>query len=420
MCLRWRKKWTASSPSAAAKFSTGISDPTVSFFPSAKNGAMTGSTHLTKVYIHLDRLAANLRLLQELAGGRPLWPAVKADAYGHGLAIIARHLIRLGCDTLCVAHVGEAVALRREGIKARVLLLSATSPAHSQAIIAAGCEPAVCTFEMAEALNRDAGKLDRTVSVHLVIDTGMGRIGIRPDEVDGFLQRISSLPRLRLRGIMSHFPGADQRDKTSSNRQIARFREVVRVAAPYGIRYCHLANSAAIFDLPHAGFDAVRPGIAVYGLPPSAEIINPRVRELKPVCEWKTRITFLKEVPAGTGLSYGHIFRTSQASLIATIPVGYGDGLSRRLSNNLEFLVGDRRCPQVGRITMDQSLIDVTALRGRVKPDDEVVIIGCQGNEEVTADEIAARLGTINYEVVTRISARVPRIAVESAGTEKS
>ena len=173
-----------------------------------------------------------------------------------------------------------------------------------------------------------------------------------------------------------------------------------------------MANSAAILDLPGARFDAVRPGIAMYGLPPSAQIASPQVQRLQPVLEWKTRITFLKEVPAGTGISYGHAFHTKRPSLIATLPVGYGDGLSRNLSNQLEVLAGGRRCPQVGRITMDQSLVDVTTLRGRVALGDEVVIIGRQGGEEITADELAGRLGTINYEVVTAISQRVPRIVV--------
>jgi alanine racemase len=174
-----------------------------------------------------------------------------------------------------------------------------------------------------------------------------------------------------------------------------------------------MANSAAIFDLPGARFDAVRPGIAIYGLAPSSEILNPRVSELKPVLEWKSRITFLKEVPAGTGLSYGHIFHTQQPSLIATIPVGYGDGLSRSLSNNFEVLVRGRRCQQVGHITMDQSLVDVTALRGQVELGDEVVLIGQQQQERVTADELAGKLGTINYEIVTGIAQRVTR---ESTG----
>jgi len=164
--------------------------------------------------------------------------------------------------------------------------------------------------------------------------------------------------------------------------------------------------------LPGSYFDVLRPGIAIYGLPPSNEIVNPRVHKLKPVMEWKTQITFLKEVSEHTGLSYGHAFHTQQPSLIATVPVGYGDGLSRNLTNNTEMLVQGVRCPQVGRITMDQSLLDVTHLRGKVKLGDEVVIIGQQGRELITADELATKLGTINYEVVASIPQRVKRIVV--------
>ena len=209
---------------------------------------------------------------------------------------------------------------------------------------------------------------------------------------------------------LSHL--AHEADKSFSHQQITRFRQVQEATRGYGITVYHLANSAAIFDLPEAYCDAVRPGIAIYGLAPSPTILNPRVHELKPVLEWKTRITYLKEVPAGTGLSYGHTFHTAQPSLIATILVGYGDGLSRRLSNNLALLVGGVRCPQVGHICMDQSLVDVTPLRGRVNAGDEVVIVGQQGQAAVTVDELADTLGTINYEVVATIARRVPRIAI--------
>jgi alanine racemase len=240
----------------------------------------------------------------------------------------------------------------------------------------------------------------------------MGRIGIQPEDVTAFLERCRDFPALVVKGLMSHFPSADETDKTFSRQQIALFQQLKAATSGYGIAVYHLANSAAIFDLPEAYFDAVRPGIAIYGLLPSSTMVNPRVQALKPVLEWKTCITYLKEVPTGTGLSYGHIFHTAQPSLIATIPLGYGDGLSRRLSNQLTLLVHGRRCRQVGRICMDQSLVDVTALRGRVQVGDEVVIVGQQGQEEVTADELAARLGTINYEIVTAIAKRVPRIAV--------
>jgi len=212
---------------------------------------------------------------------------------------------------------------------------------------------------------------------------------------------------------MSHFPLAPEADPSFARQQIVLFRHVQEATKASRIMSYHLANSAAIFDLPEAHCDAARPGIAIYGLKPSPTIANPRVHDLKPVLEWKTRITYLKEVPAGTGLSYGHTFHTARPSLIATVPIGYGDGLSRRLSNNLALVVGGMRCAQVGDICMDQSLVDVTALRGRVQVGDEVVIIGQQGQAVVTVEELANKLGAINYEIVTSIAKRVPRIAIE-------
>lgn len=373
----------------------------------------TYPSHLTRAEINLDHLTHNMALLQELVGTGPMWPAIKANGYGHGMEIIARHLVKLGYQTLCVAHVTEAITLIKSGIDARVLLLSATLPEHSEAIVSCGCEPAVCTFEMVEALASEAEKSGKQVSVHLMVDTGMGRIGITPDEVVPFLQRCREYPAINVRGVMSHFPCADETNKTLSLEQIEKFQHIKEITGEFGIEVYHMANSAGILDLPGSYFDAVRPGIAIYGLPPSKKIVNPRVDELKPVLEWKTQVTFLKEVPAHTGLSYGHAFHTQQPSLIATVPVGYGDGLSRNLTNNMEMLVQGVRCPQVGRITMDQSLLDVTHLRGKVKQGDEVVIIGQQGNEMITADDLATKLGTINYEVVTSIAQRVDRIVVE-------
>ena len=373
------------------------------------------TSHATGVFIRLDHLAHNMRLLQELVGHRLLWPAIKANAYGHGAELVGRHLVRLGYNQLCVAHVAEAIDLLEAGVPARFLVLSATLPEDSEDIVAYGCEPVVCTLEMVEALAGAAARAGKRVAVHLKVDTGMGRIGIRPDEVLAFLTRCRDFPGVVVRGLMSHFPLAPEADKSFAHQQIAIFQHVQEVTRAYGIRRYHLANSAAIFDLPEAYCDAARPGIAIYGLKPSPTTVNPRVHELKPVLEWKTRITYLKEVPAGTGLSYGHTFHTAHPSLIATVPVGYGDGLSRRLSNNLTLMVGGRHCPQVGQICMDQSLVDVTALRGRVKVGDEVVIVGQQGQATVTVEELADKLGTVHYEVVTAIANRVPRIAIGSS-----
>jgi alanine racemase len=367
---------------------------------------------VTKAYIHLGHLTNNLRLLQGLVGRTSIWPVLKANAYGHDAHLVASHLVRSGCKTFCVADVQEAIALADAGVNATFVVLSATLPQHAEALVGYACEPVICTLEMIEALAHSAAKARKRLSVHLKVDTGMGRLGIRPEEAVSFLQRCRDFPWLKVRGLMSHFPRVDETDKSYSLEQLGRFRQVVQTTIDYGIEIRHMANSAAIFDLPESHFDAVRPGIALYGMAPSATIANRRVSELKPVLEWKSQITFLKEVPSGAGLSYGHTFHTAKPSLIATVPIGYGDGLARNLSNELEVLVRGVRCAQVGRITMDMTLIDVTALRGRVEPGDEVVVIGRQGNETITAEELATKLSTINYEIVTRISHRVPRVIV--------
>ncbi|MGE5219750.1 MAG: alanine racemase [Chloroflexota bacterium] len=368
---------------------------------------------LTQAFIHLDRLTHNFRLLQKQAGGSQVWPVLKANAYGHDAAMVAAHLIRLGCHTLCVADVEEAIALIDCGSRATFIILSATLPQHSEALVAYDCQPVVCTLEMVEALATVGGRFGKRIPVHVKVDTGMGRLGIRPDELAAFLDRCRAFPSIEVRGLMSHFPRADETDKSYSVAQLDRFRRLVEATKGSRIGIYHMANSAAIFALPDSHFDAVRPGIALYGLQPAA-IAHPVARELKPVLELKTQVIFLKEVAAGIGLSYGHAFHTQRPSLIATLPIGYGDGLSRNLSGRVEVLLHGARCPQVGRVTMDMSLIDVTALRGQVKVGDEAVIIGRQGSEEVSADELAAKLGTINYEIVTGISHRVPRITVEN------
>jgi alanine racemase len=348
------------------------------------------ASHPTRAWIHLDRLTHNVRLLQELAGGVPLWPAIKSNAYGHDAKLVARHLVSLGCDSLCVSYPQEAAELLESGVRARFIVLAASLPEQSECIVEHDLEPVVCTEEMIESLGRAAARAGRQLAVHLKVDTGMGRVGIRPEQTRHFLTRCREQPSLRVKGLMSHFARAGESDKSFSHEQIEAFDRVRAATRDAGIPFQHFANSAAVFDLPESHLDAVRPGIAIYGLRPSEAIANPRVNELRPVLEWGTRITVLKEVPAGTGLA-------------------------RSLSNRHEVLVGGRRCPQVGTITMGQVLVDVTALRGRVARGDPVILIGQQGEESITADELAASLGTINYEIVTAIRRRVARISVEGS-----
>ena len=365
---------------------------------------------LSCIQIDLTNLEHNLEILQGEVGKRSLWPVIKANAYGHDANIVGRHLTTLGYDTLCIARPSEAIALINEGIRAKFLILSATLPDDAEEIVAYDLVPTTCTLPMLDALNREAKKANKSIEAHLKVDTGMGRVGVPPKEVFSFLKRCEGLERVRISGLMSHFARADEADKAPSDNAIRVFREIVRATANSSIDHYHIANSDGIFDLPASHFDAARPGIAMYGLPPSCEIANPRSKNLKPMLEWITRITFLKEVPSATGLSYGHSYTTNGETLVATIPVGYGDGLTRRLSGKLEVLVGGRRCRQIGRITMDQCMVDVSPLRNSVGAGDEVVLIGKQHDAEISADEWAEKSDTINYEIVTGISSRVPRL----------
>ena len=367
---------------------------------------------LTRVILSLSRLDHNMKLLREIAGGRPLWPAVKANGYGHGAVEVTRRLVETGYTTICVAHAAEAEELEAAGIKARLVILSPDLGGAAPEVAARGWEPVVCTMAQLEALSREGEKQKRRIRIHMKTDTGMGRVGFPEAEAGAALRRALSLEGVTVASVMTHFPRADEADKSYSLAQLERFLLMRKEFTLLGVPLFHAANSAALFDLPGSHLDLCRPGISVYGLKPSPTVINPRTAELKPILTWSTRITQLKEVPAGTGLSYGHTYITKVPSLIASLPVGYGDGLLRLLSGKMDVLIGGVRCPQAGRICMDQCVVDVTALRGRVKLGDEAVLVGSQGTEEITVDQMAEALGTINYEITTQIARRVPRITV--------
>lgn len=370
------------------------------------------NSHLTKAAISLNNLRHNMELIQSLAGQRPLYPAIKANAYGHGAEIIGRELIRLGYTTLCTAHLNEAAELVEKGLNARFITLSPSLPENSPLIVEYGFEPVVCNEDVVRSLAAEAKRRDKCMTVHVKVDTGMGRVGVAPQRLSSFLEFCQQYPSIRVESVCTHFPKADADDLDFSHHQVKLLTRLQQQCVNFNIPKFHCANSAAIFALPEAKFNACRPGISIYGLKPDAGMTAPHLDGLQPVLSLSTRITHLQHHESGTGISYGHTWQTERTSLIATIPLGYGDGISRTLSNRLEVLINGHRCPQIGRICMDQCMIDVTAIAADVSYGDVVTIIGSQGDQTISADDLAATLGTINYEIVTALSARVARVAV--------
>ena len=365
--------------------------------------------YLSWVDVDIDAIRHNFRILKALTR-RPtrIFAVVKADAYGHGDIPVARAMVREGADRLCVARVEEAVALRRGGIAAPLLVFA--PPLESQARVAVGLDAsvAVCHRRHVEAAAAAARALDRQASVHIKVDVGMGRLGVAPQNALEFARAVAATPELRLDGVMSHFPCADMKPAVTTLQAIRLFAGVRETLASGGVRVpCyHCANSAALIDFPESHFDAVRPGISLYGQYPSSQV--ERRISLVPAMSMKSTVTLVKDVPAGQGLSYGHTFVTRRASRIATIPLGYADGYPRHASNLTRMLVRGQLAPLVGRVCMDLVLLDVTDIPG-VDIGDEVTAFGSDGIRILPADAIASAAGTIGYEMTTRIGKRLPR-----------
>jgi alanine racemase len=356
-------------------------------------------------------LGAFRRNVQRAAGllrkGTGLLAVLKADGYGHGAAPLARALADRPPRALWgigVSSVEEGVSLRRAGVKDRILILGSLFPFDSfDEALRHGLTPTIASWASARALAKLAVGKRLRVPVHVKVDTGMGRIGMSPATAAEVIPRIAAEPGLRLEGVYTHLAQGD--DAPRSREQLAPFDTLVRSLSARGLRpLFHAANSAGMFSLKGSHYGLVRPGLALYGAPPI-----PGVRDLHPVLSWKTRVVFLKTVPRGTAVSYAGTFRTSRRSRLATLPVGYADGYRRALSNRGQVLIRGRRCPVAGRVTMDQVVVDVTGLPG-VDVGEEVVLLGAQGRERITADEMAAWAGTISYEIFCGISARVPRV----------
>lgn len=382
------------------------------------------SEALTWAEIDLVAYRHNIAELRRLARPEARFMAVvKANGYGHGAVEVSRVALESGADCLGVARLHEAVELRAAGIESPILIFGSTPEEFVETLLDLDLTQAVFSRESAEVLSGRAASGGKRLHVHIKVDTGMGRLGLLTDEPRaeeatasaanhrvGEVRAIATLPGLEVEGLFTHFATADHADKTYAERQLQRFDDLVASLKQEGIEFPvnHAANSAALLDMPDSHLDMVRPGIATYGLYPSAEVEQSRV-ELKPILEWKARIIQLKEVPAGFGVSYGITYETPQPTTLATVAVGYADGLPRGLSSRGQMLVGGQRVPIVGRVCMDLTLLDVGEVPG-VTEGDEVVILGRQGDEVLTADEMATTLDTINYEIVSTITSRVPRI----------
>lgn len=333
---------------------------------------------------------------------------VKADGYGHGAVEVSLAALSSGATCLGVALPEEGLQLRDAGVDVPVLVLGLIQPEEAYKTIDSGLEQAVSTVELADALDQEARKASTHIKVHIKVDTGMGRIGVSPQDALELVRTISRFKNLDLTGIFSHFPSADETDKTFTKRQIEIFNDLVQGIEDAGFRIPkrHMANSAAILDLPESYLDLVRPGIMIYGLYPSMEVS--RSIKLKPAMTLKTDVIYVKSVPAGTPISYGRTFCVDRKAVVATLPVGYADGYYRSLSNQGSVLIRGRQVPLIGRVCMDMCMIDVTGIKD-VRPGEEVVLFG----ENPPVDEIARKIGTINYEVVCAVGKRVPRIYVQ-------
>ena len=353
--------------------------------------------------IDLNALFHNLEIVKKKTKNNAILAVVKADAYGHGLTEVSKHLLKCGASMLGVAFVEEAVKLRESRIRAPILVFF--DPHSRDHFFKYNLTPVIFDSRSAKDFSDKAYKYNRKIAVHIKVDTGMGRVGLSIENAFSEILRIAEMKNLRLEGIMSHLSDADLKDKDFTAFQHKSFIGLIKSLEKKKLhfKFSHIANSAAILQFPKLHLDMVRPGIMLYGYGPASK------KQLKPVLSLKSKIIFIKKVPTGTPISYGRTFITKRKSTIATIPIGYADGYNRKLSNSGEVLISGKRAPVAGRVCMDTIMVDVTEIP-RAKENSEVVLIGEQGKEKITAQDISDRIGTIPYEVLTSIGQRVKRI----------
>jgi alanine racemase len=360
----------------------------------------------TWLEIDLEAIRNNVRRLHQLTK-TPIMAIVKANGYGHGAVESARAAIEAGAEWCGVARFEEALALRQAGLNCQLLVMGYTPPACLQDAIDRNISLTIYDMELGDVYPRLLPKSSQSLKIHVKVDTGMGRLGIKPGDALKLVEQLSRTPGIKVQGFCTHLAKADETDRTSTLEQLARFIPLVKELEHRGLRpeIIHAANSAAALQYPESRFDLVRPGIAMYGLNPSND--TPLPDDFKPALTWKARLTSIKVLPPGHMISYGGIYTTRADEQIGVVPVGYADGF-RRVAGEQVLLHG-RRVDVVGRVCMDQSMVQLSGLSD-AHIGDEVILLGTQANESISADEIARRWGTINYEVVCGLSNRLPRI----------
>lgn len=373
----------------------------------------------SQVTIDLNAVASNVRAIRSLVGDDvSLMAVVKSNAYGHGARDVARVAVKNGADLLAVANLEEALALRKAGLTAPILTLSYVPAGAIRRACELEVSVSVYDFGQAQQYQLAAGAGHSRLSVHVKVDTGMGRLGIMPADAEALCRHVKALPAIRLEGIYTHFSSADL-DRQYTDMQLSCFDAVLARLQRAGIQiqYIHAANSAALLTHPQSHFNLVRPGIMLSGLNPLGSGVGPDW--LQPAMSWKTTIAQIKALPAGSAVGYGNTYRTRGNERIAVIPVGYADGLRRSPRTWREVLVRGQRAPLVGRVSMEKTTVNVTHISG-ARPGDEVVLLGKQGKEEINAEEIASWLGSINYEVVTTIAPGAPRHNIQDSAAQPS
>lgn len=361
----------------------------------------------TWAQVNLDNLDYNFKQIRRIIQPQvKVMVVVKADAYGHGLEAIAKRLQACGADYLGVASIDEGIKLRQAGIHLPILILGLILKKDTEPLFSYNLSMTVCSEELAEALNTKACILRKPLKVHIKVDTGMGRIGVMHNEALALIRKIYKLKFINLEGVFTHFAFADT-NKYFTRYQIKLFQNLINdlKKEKINIPLFHAANSAGVINYPGGGFNMIRPGLVIYGLSPAAHSFGMKI---KPLLSLKTKVIYVKKVPAGFGISYGHTYITKKNTTIVVLPIGYGDGYPRNLSNIAPVLINGRRFTISGRVCMDQIIVDVGDFS--VRAGDEAVLIGAQKGNMITAEKLASLSGTISYEIVCGLGSRIPRV----------